>query len=118
MVVVVFCCGLLVELCLSFCLFLKGWVNVNEEGEGNAQDRGLLLVVVGGCLEGSGGRGVSLTGRLTTGEEGGEEEERGEDAAMVEVAAAGERVDKACCANVLSAPTNKNRFPLTSSLDS
>lgn len=88
-------------------------MNVKEEGEGNAQDRGLLLVVIGGCLEGSGGRGVSLTGRLITGEEGGEEE-RGEDAAMLKTAAAGERVDKACSAGV----SNKNRFPLTSSLDS
>ena len=90
---------------------------MKEEVEGNAQDRGLLLVVVvGGCLEGSEGRGVSLTGRLTTGEKGGEEEEgRGEDAAMVEAtAAAGERVEKACSVGVSSAPTNKNRFPLDS----
>lgn len=93
-------------------------MNVREEGEGNAQDRGLLLVVVGGCLKGSGGRGVSLTGRLTTSEEGGEEEGGGKDAAMVEAAAAGERVDKAFSAGVSSVPTNKNRFPLTSSLDS
>jgi hypothetical protein len=91
-------------------------VNVKEEGEENAQDKGLLLMV-GGGLEGSEGRGVSLTltFKLTTGEEGkGEEEE--EDAAMVEE---GRSVDRPCAEGGVSrALTNKNRFPLTSSLDS
>lgn len=89
-------------------------MNVKVEGEGNAQDNGLFLVV-GGGLERSGRRGMSLasTVELTTGEEyEGEEEE--EDATMV----AEGRVDEPCAGGVSRELTNKNRFPLTSSLDS